>query len=229
MSNVNLLDATFTDGLRLPHYVNQRLLTAEDLRTDQGATLNRLGYLGKAAGHGIVEGLLVTQSGNAAVQIAPGLGINREGTVLRLPGAVTLTLAPTAGAPGKLADDAGRFQNCTVGTPVGPVASLTEGAYLLTMLPATQLEGAAPLKAAAGATLPAGCASRWETDGVQFKTVKLAGFGTGGFGATAKNRQSLLAHWCLGSSRLPELAVNPFIFDDDYGGLDLLTAAELGT
>lgn len=226
MSNVNLLDATFTDGLRLPHYVNQRLLTAEDLRTDQGATVNRLGYLGKAAGHGIVEGLLVTQSGNATVQIAPGLGINREGTVLRLPGAVTLALAPTAGAPGKLADDAGRFQNCTVGTPVGPVASLTEGAYLLTMLPATQLEGAAPLKAAAGATLPAGCASRWETDGVQFKTVKLAGFGTGGSGATAKNRQSVLAHWCFGSGRLPELAANPFIFDDEYGGLDLLTAAE---
>jgi len=179
MSNVNLLDATFGDGLRLPHYVNQRLLTAEDLRTDQGATLSRLGYLGKAVGHGIVEGLLVTQSGNAAVQIAAGLGINRAGTVLRLPGAVTLNLSPAV-TPGKLADDAGRFQNCTVGTPVGPVASLSDGAYLLTMLPATQLEGAAPLKAAAGANLPAGCASRWETDGVQFKSVKLTTFGAGG-------------------------------------------------
>ncbi len=95
------------------------------------------------------------------------------------------------------------------------------------MLPATQLEGAAPLKAAAGATLPAGCAGRWETDGVQFKTVKLAAFGAGGAGATVKNRQSLLAHWCFGSDRLPELAVNPFVFDDEYGGLDLLAAPDL--
>ncbi len=226
MSTTQLLEASFLDGLRMPHYFNGRLLTAEDLRADQAATLARLAWLGKAAGHGVVEGLMASQAGNTAVQVTAGLGLNRAGQVVRLPGQVTLNLVPPSGtaAPG---EDAGLFANCTFEPAGNGSGALATGAYLLVAMPVSRLEEKAPLKGLSGSTLPPGCAARWEADGVQFKAIRLSGFGTGGSGAGDKNRQNLLAHWCYGSQALRRLPLDPFTFDDLHGGLAQLAPTEL--
>ncbi|MCS6844213.1 MAG: extracellular solute-binding protein [Caldilineales bacterium] len=224
--SAQLLEATFVDGLRMPHYANGRLLSAEDLQADQAATLTRLSRLGQATGHGVVEGLMAAQVGNTGVQVTAGLGVNRAGQLVRLPGAVTLSLVPASGpAPAVL--DAGLFADCAVAPTNGGGSSLADGAYLLTVTPVARLEGQAPLKATPSGSLPAGCAARWEVEGAQFKAIKLAAFGVGGSGATDKNRQNRLAHWCFGSDHLRRLPPDPFRFGDDYGGLATVAAADL--
>ncbi len=227
MSNSQFVSASFADGLKAPHYVNGRLLAAEDLRLEQEATLTRLGLAGKAAGHGVVEGLMVSAPPGAAasVQVMPGLGLNREGQPVRLPSAITLPLAPRA-EPGIARDDAGRFKNCTFETVDGGT-TVPGGAYLLTAAPASRLEGLSPLKAAAGSTAPPGCAARWEVEGLQFKAIRLTAFKHGDSGVTDANRRNLLAHWCYGSANLPALARDPFHFDPRYSGLDQIAAADL--
>lgn len=219
------LQTTFADGLRMPNYVNGRLLSAEDLRADQAATLARLARLGKATGHGVVEGLMVTQAGTASVQVTAGLGVVPAGHLLRLPVTVTLPLKPEGGAAS--VSDLGLFRDCAFAAGNGGGSSLADGAYVLTAVPTTQTEGQAPLKSTAGSALPAGCAAAWEVEGVQFKAIRLTAFGVGGAGATDKNRQNRLAHWCFGSENLRRLPPDPFRFGDDYGGLASVAAADL--
>lgn len=223
--SAQLLEATFVDGLRMPRYSNGRLLSAEDLQADQAATLTRLSRLGQAVGHGVVEGLMATQVGNTSVQVTAGLGLNRAGQLVRLPGTVTLNLAPTGGAA-PVAPDASLFADCAFVSTNGG-SPLADGAYLLTITPVARPEGQAPLKSASGSGLPAGCAARWEVEGAQFKAIKLAAFGVGGSGATDKNRQNRLAHWCFGSEHLRRLPPDPFRFGDDYGGLATVPTADL--
>ena len=55
MSN-QFLEANFNGGLQAPHYFNGRLLSAEDLQADQSATLTHESWLGRASGHGVIEG-----------------------------------------------------------------------------------------------------------------------------------------------------------------------------
>src|SRR5712692_3479872 len=98
MSNSQFLDTNFNGGLHAPHYFNGRLLTAEDLQTDQQAVLTRQAWLGKASGYGVIEGLKVTQAGPTNVTITAGLGLNRQGEIIRLPSDLTLPLIPQATA-----------------------------------------------------------------------------------------------------------------------------------
>ena len=226
MSNSQLLDTTYSDGLQSPYFVNGRLLSAEDLRSEQKATFQRLSWLGKAAGHGVVEGLMASKLGSTTVQVTSGLGLNRQGQLVRLPGPITLNLAP-AGDPGLLQPAAnGHFQNCQFDatTTGGPGQ---DGAYLLAVQPVSRLEGQAPVQKAAGALTAPGCAYKWEVDGLQFKAIRLLDFGTGGSGATTSNRRNLLAHWCYGSQALRRLPLDPFIFSDDFTGLDTIPGADL--
>lgn len=223
MSPVQLLTATFADGLRMPHFVNGRLLSAEDLKADQDAMLARLGWLGEAVGYGVIDGLMVTQAGATSVAVTPGSGLNRDGQLIHLPGALTLNLAPETPVTAAV-DEAGRFKICTF-QPASSATSVADGAYLLTVLPASRLEGQAPLKPSEGSTLPGGCAGKWEVDGLQFKIIRLAGFDT--MVNTAQNRQNLLAHWVLGTEARRKLARSPFTFGETYGGLDQVSAADL--
>src|SRR5687768_9358319 len=93
-----LVGSSFSEGVRAPHFINGRLLTAEDLKAEQEATLRRLASVGQAPGHGVVEGLLVTQAGVSSVQLTPGLGFNRLGQPVRLNSLLTLSLAPQSDA-----------------------------------------------------------------------------------------------------------------------------------
>ncbi|MFL5625163.1 MAG: hypothetical protein ACJ788_06145, partial [Ktedonobacteraceae bacterium] len=186
MSNSQFLDTDFNGGLQAPHYFNGRLLTAEDLKTDQDAVLTRQSWLGKASGYGIIDGFMVSKVDNTSLRVSAGLGLNHQGQVIHLPGDITLHLViqPTNNAP---VDDAGRFKDCDFSATGGGTGVMTDGAYLLTAIPASRLDGLVPMKAAAGSTTPPGCASKWEVEGLQFKAIRLSGFEAEVKGITATN------------------------------------------
>lgn len=226
MSNSQFLDTNFNGGLQAPHYFNGRLLTAEDLKTDQQAVLTREAWLGQASGYGVIEGFMVSQVDSTSLKIAAGLGLNRQGQVIHLPSDTTLQLFLQAANNAPI-DDAGHFKNCDFSAPGGGNTVVSDGAYLLTVIPASRLDGLAPMKAAAGSVAPPGCASKSEIEGLQFKAIRLAAFEAEVTDITDINRQNLLAHWCYGSKHLPDLARDPFHFNSNFGGLDALDPADL--
>ena len=76
-----------------PRYFDGRFLAARDLTADQQYALTREADLGRAAGSGVVEGLLVTATERATdVRISSGLAITPSGETLVLPEDVTVDL-----------------------------------------------------------------------------------------------------------------------------------------
>ena len=218
-----LVGSSFANGALLPNYVNGRLLAAEDLATGQSTLLQRDTWIGQAAGPGIVNGLWVTAAATT-LTVASGLGITPSGEPLSVPAQVTLPLS-IAGTPA--APTGGSFANCTA-TPIGSQAAITTGAYLLTALPACELQGQAPMAIPPGSDTPVACTAQWAVEGVQFKAIPLPlGTTVDGITVTTDNCRNLLAHWCFGTAQLAGLGANPFSFDPAYRGLDQLATTDL--
>jgi hypothetical protein len=225
MSNTRYIGSTFDSGLRIPNYVNGRLLHAEDLHADQEATLARLSRLGQAAGAGIVSGLTVQQVAGSSnsIQVSPGVGLNLRGDIIHLeanPVTLSLVIEPEViTTPGS----GGLFQPCAVATS-GEQVVIEAGAYLLTVIPVSRMEGSTPITTTASRGNTVECAARWIVEGLEFKAIRLSGFGDGGVdaannAATLRNR---LANWCLG---ITSLGIFPAPEGDGaYSGLDLLGA-----
>lgn len=210
----------YDSTLHMPHYVNGRLLSAEDLAADQQAVLERLAALGQGAGAGVVYGLWVNRVDAARVRIYPGLGINQQGDLVRLSDEpVTLAVNVQADEDDGT-EDAGRFADC--GTPGGTIAS-PEGAYLLVARPTSKLEGSVPVKSVASRGQTAECASKWAVEGVRFRVIRLKDFPVIG-NENGQKRRSRLAHWCYGSANLRTLVQYPFTFQASYSGLDQLSS-----
>src|SRR6266508_3113483 len=221
-----LVGSDFTGAAQLPNYVNGRLLPAEDLAISQATLRARDRRLGRAAGHGIVDGLWVTSTATT-LTVASGLGVAPSGDAVSVGASVTLPLTFTAPASGSSVG--GTFASCTPATATGG-AAIAAGCYLLTALPACQLTGQAPLASTPGSTAPAGCAAQWQIEGVQFKAIGLPlGSSVLGVPVTDANRRNLLAHWCFGSAALATLGADPFGFTAGYGGLDKLDPADLSS
>jgi hypothetical protein len=218
-----VVGSSFTNGTLFPNYVNGRLLAAEDLATEQTSLCQRDDWSAQAAGTGTVSGLWVTATGTS-LTIGSGLGIPQSGEPVSLSSSVTLSLAlsnttaPITGAT---------FTSCstTVGGTQGP---LSAGAYLLTALPASQLQGQAPMASQPGKTTPGGCTSQWQVEGVQFKAISLpVGSSVNGVTITTDNLRNLVAHWCLGTSQLINLGTDPFNLVPSYSGLNQLSSVDL--
>jgi len=225
VNNTQIVATHFADGLREPHYFNGRLLAAEDLQLDQATGQKRLALLGQAAGYGVVDGLIVSGAANTStLKVTRGLGLNRAGQLVRLAGDVSLALTLASGAGST--PDAGSFLACNLPPSAGGGGSLDSGVYLLTATPISQLEGQVAYKGA-GSAAP-GCAARWETDGLQFAALRLTEFDLSAPGVTDQTLRNLLAHWCFGTASLRDLPVDPFHFDDRYGGLDRIASTDLG-
>jgi hypothetical protein len=222
MTAGQVVGSTFLGGLRAPNYVNGRLLSAEDLKADQEAVRARLAALGQAVGHGVVDGLEV-KAGTRQVTVTAGLGVNREGGLVRLPSAVTLNVAPEPGQGTPPRYD--RFENCERAGADGKPGRIDAGAYVLVARPASQLEDRVPVKSAT--TAPAGCVGKWEVNGVEFRAFRLGweppAHKSDLLAASASvhdTRRNLLAHWCFGTAALQGLARDPFTFGPTWGGLD---------
>jgi hypothetical protein len=225
MSNTRYIGSTFDSGLRTPNYVNGRLLHAEDLHADQEATLGRLIRLGQAAGAGIVSGLTVQQVAGSSnsIQVSPGVGLNPRGDVIFLeanPVTLSLVLEPEVST---VAGSGGLFQPCEIATS-GEQVVIDAGAYLLTVIPVSRMEGSTPITTPASRGNTVECAAKWVVEGLEFKAIRLNDFGDGGVdaannAATLRNR---LAHWCLGRTAFGIFPATDG--DGAYNGLDLLSA-----
>lgn len=228
MSQVNLLNYTFEQGLREPNYVNGRLLTAEDLSEEQGTTNQRLACLGQAIGSGIIRGLRVERIDDSTLQVSAGKALNKKGQLAELLSAFSLllTLATTVTIP---EDEGSYFAECNV-TPPGSLSLLSEGAYLIVIAPVSRLEESVPtMNLGRGQT--AACARKWIVAGVEFKAIRLTGFEKNGVAdlnavsisngvSDVDSLRNRLAHWCLG--HLP-LGIFPYTgFDGAYSGIDHL-------
>jgi hypothetical protein len=236
MSNSRLLEKNFNGSLQAPRYFNGRLLAADALEADQKAVQVRQDWLGQASGSGVIGGLVVRKVPTDAtrVSITAGIGLNYAGHVIQLPH--TVTLKPVPGVPEPISKpvvDASKFnrrqaQSIASASPPSP-----DGVYLLTVLPVKRYEGSVAMKASVGGVSSGinntpGCGSKWEVEGVQFKTIRVADSDLKELFApedllsvdVTKTRRNLLAHWCYGTVNLKQLGLDPFIFPDSYSGID---------
>jgi len=240
-----LLEPILDRGIRNTNYFNGRLLSAEDLGTDQEATRQRQRQLGRAVGTGVVEGLDVRIAAGAApaVGIAPvlsvsaGLALNRLGQALDLPEPATV---PLVRAKEEAAAEAGLFAPCEGACGTDLLAGA--GVYLLVIAPASGFEGRAPASGLMGAPPGAGrCGSRYAVEGVRFRLVELNLLGntaihdatrqsirdllTGSDVTTLSKLRNRLAHLCLGTRGLAQVSSDPFAVPDGApapGGLAVL-------
>lgn len=174
-SNRRFLDLPiFDQGIANPRFFNGRVLTAGDLQDEQEANRRQRRQLGQGLGAGIVHGLEVVLIHDGAdgqapvVSVAPGLAFNGEGQAVALPVPVeALVLEPFKEAPPA---EAGLFHPCALGVASTPKAS---GIVLLTAAPASTPEGQAPLRGFNDGKI-LGCGSRFDKEGVRFRTVTLA-------------------------------------------------------
>ncbi|HEU0052900.1 MAG TPA: hypothetical protein VFQ39_06970 [Longimicrobium sp.] len=168
-----LLEPVLGDGIRLTNFFNGRILTAEDLRTDQQANRAQHRQLARALGEGVAHGLEVSAStssgGTPALSILPGLAFNRDGDAVALGRAVELRLVPAAEAANA---EAGLFAVCR---QTGEELELTNvGLYVLTVSPASGLSGErAPMAEFGSEGVAGGCASRWAVEGARFSVAPL--------------------------------------------------------
>lgn len=253
MGRIELLEPLFQGGLRNTNFFNGRLLSAEDLHTEQEAARAQAARLGKAVGAGVVSGLRVSPVASASppgsltravVRVSAGLAVNRAGQSFSLPVETEVALVrerDTAGA------EAGLFGTCG-GTPATETVVAGAGAYVLTIRPASGFAGKALASGLGGNPLTSpGCGSRYAVEGVQFRFVDLKVGTNARIEAAARQRmldlmsagdaaslsrlRSELANACFGTRRLEQLGGDPFGVDDDpetpappYGALAALEA-----
>ena len=222
--SVQLAEAIYNDELRSIHFFNGRLLSSEDLVLEQGANRNHHRLLGRAVGSGVAWGLEVSGKlgdTSGAVDITPGLAVNRSGRALALPKAIHLALQQTT-TPATASGDTA-FAPCTPQPPVSnPKAA---GVCLLVMSPVEDEQGSAPVSGLGNA--PAACNTAYETEGVCFRLLAatsylLDGFLTGADLADVPHLRNALAHACFGTTVL-----KPTPFGDPqarYGVLDKMLA-----
>jgi hypothetical protein len=204
MSATLLMTPFFDQGLKSIKFFNGRLLSGEDLTTEQDANRRAHERLGRAIGDGVVDGLEVTAqpSANApTVTVQAGLAINRAGNAVRLVNATDVALYASA-APAANAANVTPFAQCG---PTAPGAFLSSsGVYLLTIQPASGTQGRAPVLGLADGSDK--CNAKYVVEGVQFRLVLLP-IGADVLANTAQLRNAVAAQ-CFGVGLDP--LVDPF-------------------
>lgn len=165
------------NGIKNTHYFNGRLLTAQDLQNDQSAQRQQRQQLGRAIGHGIVQGLEVTLGSSGStpvVRVTPGLAFNRLGQALEIKKVPeTLAYVEVALLPEteESARDTGLFATCS---PPQTDVLFNGGVFILVIEPASGFEEKAPMHEFNGNGTASTCGSRYAVEGVQFRLVNVA-------------------------------------------------------
>ncbi|MBL8165364.1 MAG: hypothetical protein JNJ61_25500 [Anaerolineae bacterium] len=181
-------------GIKVPHYVAGRLLTPDDLKADQAATLRRDAILGQAVGYGIIDGFWVTAE-------YPNGGT--EKVLLKISSGTAITYA---GELLQLHSDEGHSFPVREDVPNSPIFQPFKevGAYLLTVGLAQESIGSVPTFGIESTTKKRrisrwddnnGCTEQWLIDGLQFKLFYL---GRSFQNSVSSKTRSHLAHWCFG-------------------------------
>lgn len=219
MGRVGLLEPILKDGILNTNFFNGRLLSAEDLKTEQESVRARIANVGRAAGAGVVAGLWVEKvassppgdATHAAVSVTAGLAVCRAGHALQLPAGTEVALVPEPDDP--TGEDAGLFQTCL--PPTTSTVVTGAGFYVLALAPASGFGGHASASGLSDPSAAGGCGSRYAVEGVRFKLVKLSTSDAAGGDthtsdditsltsktdlASLSRLRNLLAHLCLGT------------------------------
>jgi hypothetical protein len=171
MDSIQLEELIHDNGLRHVNFFNGRLLSGEDLSAERDATHAHARHLGQAIGAGVACGLEVSRAQSSPpldveVTIKAGLAVNKNGRALRLACDQTISLVRPVD-PAKKADCV--FSDC--GMFAAGSTLTADGFYVLTIAPASQREGLAPVSGLGNT--PAACNSRYFTEGVQFRLLPL--------------------------------------------------------
>ena len=224
----NLQTPILNNYSRSVNFFNGRLLTGEDLTTEQLANRAARNLLGRAIGPGVAHGLEVKVSALANTVLHPvltvskGLAINRRGAALLLSDDTDIALVRPAGVTN---GSTTIFQDCT---PVqSGVYVAGAGVYLLTIGPASAAEGLAQVSGVSTGAAP--CNSNYKADGVQFRLIQIDQT----MGLTlaqlsdANHLRNLVAYKCFGVENWNSIATDPLGSPPErFGFLDTLRANE---
>src|SRR5262245_28384672 len=217
MDTRQLTEAILEGGIRSIKFFNGRLLTGEDLSSEQAANREARARLGQAIGDGVAYGLEVERTPNAGasplVSVAPGQALNRKGQALKLTAKVDLLLSQ----PNLSASAASAFDACL--PPRSSVYVAGAGVYLLTIGPASGVEGRVPVSGLGESAAP--CNTRYQVEGVQFRLIQLEM--SSEELSDVERLRNLVAYRCFGADDLQALRsdfLGPAL--SGYGLLDRL-------
>jgi hypothetical protein len=225
-TDLTLGEAIPDSELNYVNFFNGRLLTGGDLSTEQGVNRARSRHLGQAIGSGVAFGLEVSQASghpasDAMVDVAPGLAVNLAGRTLRLENKQTVALAPP---PSGTVSAECVFADC-VPFSTGPFLSGV-GVYLLTIAPASQRSGLAPMSGSGNGI--AACNSRYLVDGIQFRLTQLDVTADAFAPANLPRLRNRVAYQCFGAADTSAFQTDPFNADlTQYGLIDKLRPGRL--
>jgi len=220
-SYTELLQPVLAGGVHRTNFFNGRVLTADDLSTEQSAARDEHAGLGRAVGEGVVWGYEIVpgeelpQSGAAPVTvlaIAPGFALNRRGEPVALGARTQLHLvrSPSAVAP------ASDFASCTAG-----VTTLTNpGLYILTVAPTTGYDGSAQVVGLDEDGIASPCTSGYAVEAVCFALTPVDFAGATGLAAEAAGMTTAIQALEQGSvtadaSRFRSCIAHYFLDSDD--------------
>jgi len=222
MNNAELLRPILNDRTRSVNFFNGRLLSAEDLTSEQASQRDHDALLGNAIGPGIVNGFEVEQDfasspQAATVLVRQGLALNTRGDLLLLSEDVRLSLRP----PAKSLTAAETFF-VTCEPPQSGIYVSGEALYVLTASPSTAAQGRAPVTGLGSQATP--CQAAYRAEGVKFRLVELP-ISTAelGVGDVLRNR---VAGACLGIDGLRASVTDPFGLPADTGLIEQMRSAE---
>jgi hypothetical protein len=173
MANVQLNTPVLTGGILNTNFFNGRVLAAEDLTALQTANAQQRRQLGRAIGEGVVCGLEVTLGTSTdpsvtLLHVAAGLALDRKGDAVAL--STDVDVAITTSLQLQSATN-GLFAACQ--PPQGMIATNLD-CYVLTISPASGLQGSAPMTSALSCGFAPACASANVAEGVQFGLLPLS-------------------------------------------------------
>jgi hypothetical protein len=182
MSVIAIQQPLLDGGIRSVNFFNGRVLSGEDLGTEQEGNRQAHARLGMSVGMGVVTGLNVTQSPpplpgepdlGSTVTVGQGMAINARGQTLQLYNDITVMLVNTPSA-GSSPPGQGTFRASQ--TSSAGQYTLGAGLYLLTIAPAWGSDGFSPMGAfgnSGAGSSTAICNTRYSVDAIQFRLIPL--------------------------------------------------------
>ena len=205
MSVIAIQQPLLDGGIYSVNFFNGRLLSGEDLSTEQEGNRVVHARLGLSIGMGIVDGLNVTQSPpplpgepdlGPTVTVSKGMAINSVGQTLLLNNDIIVQLVSTPNA-GSSTPSQGTF-SASQPSPIGQYV-LGEGVYLLTIAFAQTNDGFSPVSvfsnSGAGSST-ATCNTRYSVDTIRFRLIQLT-FSSGLLG-DPDHLRNRIAYRCFG-------------------------------
>ena len=157
-------------GLQRIPFFNGRVLTAEDLNTEQDANAQERRRLGRVHGPGVLEGLFVRSTDDSTtVRVEPGLALAPSGQTVALPQRTKVSVVSEIDR-NKTGGTEGQFANCST---QHAIATSGTGAYLLVLEPASGTQGRVPRTSFRGDGVAGECGAQYRVEGARLRLVCL--------------------------------------------------------